>query len=142
MNNEIGDETGCSCSRRSFLKGSGLTLAGFGLSSLFPAAFLRSAMAAGNSSKRLLFIFMRGGNDGINTVIPHGDPDYNTTNRPTLYIPPASAINLNGFASLHPAMQDAMDAYNAGDLAIIHRVGIPNNTLSHFDDQRTWENGN
>jgi len=33
----------------------------------------------------------------LNAVIPHGDPDYNATNRPTLYIPPAEAIDLNGF---------------------------------------------
>ena len=133
----------CDCSRRGFLRGAGLTLAGFGLSSLFPGSLIRYAMAAGPfDNKRLLFIFCRGGNDGLNTVIPAGDPDYSTLNRPTLYIPNTSSINLNGFARLHPAMADLMDAYNAGDLAVVHRVAYPNNTRSHFDDQRVWENGN
>ena len=61
----------CSCSRRSFLKGSGLTLTGFGIASLFPTPFIQHALASGTiNDRRLLFIFMRGGNDGINAVIP------------------------------------------------------------------------
>jgi uncharacterized protein (DUF1501 family) len=128
--------------RRSFLHGCGLTLAGFGVSSLFPGAFIRHAMAATVPDRKLLFIFLRGGNDGINAVIPHGDPDYNTVNRPTLYIPPASAIDLgNGFASLHPSLAPMLEPFHSGDLAIVHRVGYPDNSRSHFDGQRIWENG-
>jgi len=139
----MSDHGHCDCSRRSFLRGAGLTLAGFGIHSLFPGAFIQQALAAGPfSNKRVLFIFLRGGNDGINTVIPGGDPDYNATNRPTLYIPNASSIDLgNGFARLHPAMSAMMPLFNSGDLAVVHRVGYPNNTKSHFDDQRVWENG-
>ena len=131
----------CACDRRSFLKGSGLTLAGFSLMSLLPGPMLRHAMAAGTGSKKLLFIFLRGGNDGLNAVIPHGDTDYNTTNRPTLYISPGESIDLNGFASLHPSLGDLMDPFDAGDLAVLHRVGYPDSTHSHFDGQRIWENG-
>ena len=99
-------------------------------------------MAVGtNSIKRLLFLFMRGGNDGLNTVIPHGDPQYSAALRPGLYISPTDAIDLNGFASLHPSLGDMMDPYNAGDLAVIHRVGYPDHSQSHFDGQRFWENG-
>jgi uncharacterized protein (DUF1501 family) len=132
----------CDCARRSFLKGAGLTLAGFSIGSLFPGPWIRHAMAAGPfSNRRLIFIFLRGGNDGLNAVIPGGDPDYSALNRPTLYVPPASSINLNGFARLHPALGDMMEVYNAGDLAVLHRIGFPNNSRSHFDDQRVWENG-
>src|SRR5881296_4199503 len=133
---------GCDCSRRSFLKGAGLTLSGFSIASLFPGPWIRFAMGAGPfNNKRLLFLFLRGGNDGLNAVIPAGDPDYSTLNRPTLYIPPAASIDLNGFARLHPALADLMEIYGAGDLAVVHRVGFPNNSRSHFDDQRVWENG-
>jgi uncharacterized protein (DUF1501 family) len=134
---------GCDCSRRSFLKGAGLTLCGFSVASLFPGPWIRFAMGAGPfNNKRLLFIFLRGGNDGLNAVIPAGDPDYSILNRPTLYVPPSASIDLNGFARLHPALADLMEIYAAGDLAVVHRVGFPNNSRSHFDDQRTWENGN
>ena len=132
----------CSCSRRNFLHGSGLTLAGFGVASLFPTPLINLAMAGGGASdRRLLFVFMRGGNDGINALIPHGDGQYNATIRPTLYIPPGDAIDLNGFASFHPALGDMMDAFNANELAAIHRIGYANNSQSHFDGQRIWENG-
>jgi len=132
----------CDLSRRSFLQGAGLTLAGFSVCSLLPGPWIRHAMAGGGSSgKRLLFIFLRGGNDGINAVIPAGDPDYSAAIRPTLYIPNSLSINLNGFARLHPALTDLMEPFNAGDLAVVHRVGFPNNSRSHFDDQRVWENG-
>ena len=128
------------CGRRSFLRGSGMTLAGFGLLSLLPGSLVRYAEAA-TGTGRMIFIFLRGGNDGLNALIPHGDPDYNTNTRPTLYIPPADAINLNGFASLHPALNDLQGLYGAGDLAAIHRVGYPGSSHSHFDGQRIWENG-
>ena len=132
----------CSCSRRSLIRGAGLTLAGFGVSSLFPSMFVRNAMAAGTGDQRFMFIFLRGGNDGLNAVIPHGDSDYNTTTRPTLYLSPGESIDLgNGFASLNPALEDLMDAFNAGDLAIMHRIGYENSSHSHFDGQRIWENG-
>jgi uncharacterized protein (DUF1501 family) len=124
------------------LRGCGLTLTGFSIASLFPTPLIRQVMAGGlTDDRRLLFVFLRGGNDGINALIPHGDVDYNPTNRPTLYIPPVDAIDLNGFASLHPALGDMADAFNAGDLAAIHRVGYANNSRSHFDGQRIWENG-
>ena len=132
----------CSCSRRLFLKGSGLTLTGFGIASLFPTPFIQHALASGtNNDRRLLFIFLRGGNDGLNAVIPHGDPQYSSVIRPTLYIAPGDAIDLNGFASFHPALQDMMSVYDAGQLAVVHRVGYPQSSLSHFDGQRIWENG-
>jgi uncharacterized protein (DUF1501 family) len=129
--------------RRSFLRGAGLTMAGLGVTSLFPSPLIRHAMAGPTDAggKRLLFIFLRGGNDGINTVIPHGDPDYNTTTRPTLYVSPSEAIDLNGFASLNPGLGDLLPMWNAGDLAAVHRVGYPNMSRSHFDGQRIWENG-
>jgi uncharacterized protein (DUF1501 family) len=137
----MNEHRNCDCTRRSFLHGAGLTLAGFGLSSLLPGAFVRQALAAA-SNKRLIFIFLRGGSDGLNVVIPAGDPDYNAVNRPTLYIPNAESLDLgNGFARLHPAMAQILPVFASGDLAVVHRVGFPNNTKSHFDDQRIWENG-
>lgn len=144
----MSDHDRCDCSRRSFLRGAGLTLAGFGLNALFPGAFLRQAMTivpgglGPFSNRRLIFIFLRGGNDGLNTVIPAGDPDYSAANRPTLYIPNSASLDLgNGFARLHPAMAAMLPLFQSGSLAVVHRVGYPNNTRSHFDDQRVWENG-
>ncbi|MDA1278034.1 MAG: DUF1501 domain-containing protein [Verrucomicrobia bacterium] len=125
-------------------------------------SLLRRAMAAAdlpNQRKKLLFIFLRGGNDGINTIVPWADDAYNTENRPSLYVPrpdPSAtasgripdnpdlerAIDLgNGFAGLHPGLVDASPIFNDGKLALIHRVGYPKQSRSHFDSQRYWENG-
>ena len=67
-------------SRRSFLYGCGAVLAGLGVASVVPGTLVR------RGGRRLLVLLLRGGNDGLQTVIPHGDPDYAPEHRPTLYV--------------------------------------------------------
>lgn len=140
-------------SRRRFLQAGSLTFGAYGATFCSPFFFKRQLLAgSADQDKKLIYIFQRGGNDGINTVIPRGDGEYNTTNRPTLYIPEGNAIDLgNGFAQLHPAMQPMMDLYHStgltgqpgpGNLAILHRIGYSGQSQSHFDSQDYWENGN
>lgn len=156
--------------RRSFLKRSGHAAVGLGLASLLNIPpFLKRALAEGNigtNGKKLLFIFLRGGNDGVNNILPVLDPSY-YGNRPILGIPkhpmgdnyylntggpgtlagvdplnPGAAISLNnGFAGLNPAMSDLVPLYNAGDLALIHRAGYRSLSRSHFDSEQYWEKG-
>ena len=96
----------------------------------------------GTCNKKMLFIFLRGGMDGLNAVVPQGDSSYNTTSRPTLYISDAAGLDLsNGFAQLNPQLSRMMNMYTAGDLAVIHRVGYEGQSRSHFDSQQYWENG-
>ncbi len=127
-------------SRRTFLKAGAAT-------ALINGIFGRGLLAQGTGSpKKMVFIFQRGGNDALNTVIPRGDSDYSTTNRPNIFIPDsavtAAGTDLgNGFAQLHPAMAPMMPLYNAGQLAVIHRVGYPNLSRSHFDSQDYLEKG-
>lgn len=123
--------------------------------------------------KKLLFIWLRGANDGLNSLIPINDDAY-ITSRPTggnnigipkdpgnlsaytgtgpcgYYPSGANATYLNvpygiptgnGFAALHPSLKFLAPIYNAGDLALIHRVGYPRQSRSHFDSQNYWENG-
>ncbi|MHC4433754.1 MAG: DUF1501 domain-containing protein [Planctomycetota bacterium] len=138
--------------RREFLQTGGLTALGAGLGFLKPNIFEGNALATrATADTKLIFIFQRGGNDGVNTVIPYGDSEYNTANRPTLFIPRASAIDLgNDFAGLHPRMAPMMEIFNhsaltgtdgPGNLAIIHRVGYAGQSKSHFDSRQYWETG-
>lgn len=138
--------------RRNFLKMSSLAWGALGVNMFSPGLFQRRLLAAElPSDKKLIFIFQDGGNDGINTLIPTGDPDYNTETRPTLYIPPNQAIDTgNGFAQLHPALRPMLDIYNStalngvagpGNLAVLHRVGYSGQSQSHFDSQQYWQNG-
>jgi len=139
--------------RRGFLKRSGLLTWGAISANLFtPVLFNRNLYAGTESNnKRLIFIFQRGGNDGLNTVIPRGDAEYNDVNRPTLFIPQNLAIDSgNGFAQFHPSLQPMMELYNhtslngqsgPGNLAVIHRVGYSGQSRSHFDSEFYWETG-
>ena len=139
-------------SRRNFLKSGSLAFSALGLNLVTPMMFQRQALAANpNNNKRMIFIFQRGGNDGLNTIIPRGDADYSPTTRPTLYLPENLCIDSgNGFAQFHPALQPMMEIYNhaaingvdgPGNLAMLHRIGYPSQSRSHFDSEQYWENG-
>jgi uncharacterized protein (DUF1501 family) len=134
--------------RRDFIKAGALGAAGLALNRVSQGQVRRPAAP---KDTKLIFIFQRGGNDGVNTVIPYGDPQYSRTNRPTLFIPQASALDLgNDFAGLHPRMAPMMEIFNQsqlngtdgpGNLAVIHRVGYARQSQSHFTSQQYWENG-
>src|SRR5437773_10174359 len=160
-------------SRRSFLDHSAKVGLGVALSTLVDIPFvMKRALAEGSiglNGKKLFFIWLRGANDSLNSVIPIQDPSY-ASSRPTLGIPKDSGTNYaltgpadfpvnalstdptysypfairlgNGFAALHPSLKFLAPVYNAGELALIHRVAYPRQSRSHFDSQRYWENGN
>lgn len=94
----------------------------------------------------LVCVFQRGGMDGLNAVIPHGDADY-YRGRPTLAIPepvsgdPKTGIDLDGFFGLHPALAPLKDAWDDKGLALVHAVGSPDPTHSHFDAMDFMERG-
>src|ERR1041385_2734919 len=155
--------------RRSFLSASGRASIGLGLASLMNIPpFLKRALAEGSigiNNKKLIFIFLRGGNDGVNNVIPVLDPSYRGTgnaNRHFLALPTDPALDYanasgksdivpsnypyavrlgNGFAALNPALRDLAPIFNAGDLAIVHRAGYRSLSRSHFDSEQYWEKG-
>src|SRR3954470_11906073 len=160
--------------RRDFLSTVAKTGAVAALASLTDIPLvMKKALAAtpglGTNGKKLLFIFLRGANDSLNSVIPIQDTGY-ASSRPTLAIPKDAGIDYsatgacdlsafntdgaaptfgytsgirlgNGFAALHPALKFLAPVYNAGDLALLHRVAYPKQSRSHFDSQNYWENG-
>jgi uncharacterized protein (DUF1501 family) len=125
--------------RRNFLRSAGLGLT-------LPAWFPRLAFAAAPAPQRdvLVCIFLRGAADGLNIVVPLGDGDY-FQNRPTLKIPEpggaGSAIGLDGFFGLHPALAPFKDLYDDGLLAAVHAAGSPADSHSHFDAMDFMERG-
>jgi uncharacterized protein (DUF1501 family) len=133
-------------SRRVFLKGSALAM--FGVGSM-PAWLSRSLYAADSSingrKKILVAIFQRGAVDGLNMVVPFGEPRYYAL-RPSIAIPkpdgtPNSAVDLDGFFGLHPALAPLKPMFDAQHLAIVDAVGSPDPTRSHFDAQDYMESG-
>ncbi len=181
--------------RRAFMDRSFKLGLGVALSTLVDIPFvMKRALAEGNIGvpgqdqkvKKVLFIFLRGANDALNSVIPIEDSAYGTSrptsgigikkdtdnsinyadtgpcfdptqwtltagNPPNLLQPRTAddptfsydkAIDLgNGFGALHPALKFLAPVYNAGELVLVHRVGYPKQSRSHFDSQNYWENG-
>lgn len=98
----------------------------------------------GDRNKALVCIFQRGAVDGLNMVVPHGDPFY-YRERPRIAIPrpgvTGGALDLDGHFGLHPALAPLEPLYRDGSMAIIHAVGSPDATRSHFDAQDYMESG-
>ncbi|TDE08553.1 DUF1501 domain-containing protein [Dyadobacter psychrotolerans] len=90
--------------------------------------------AALNNDKILVVIYLNGGNDGLNTVIPLEYYSKYNALRTNIAIPEAQVLRLSGNleTGLHPAMTGMRDMYNEGKLGIIHSVSYPNPSLSHY----------
>lgn len=135
-------------SRRGFLKSLGVVGVS---SSLFPSwmpKLVFSPFQATNDAKRdtLVAIFQRGGMDGLNAVVPFGEGSAYYDKRPTLAIAEpdgsdTSAIDLDGFFGLHPALRPLKEVYDAGALGIVHAAGSPDPSRSHFDAMEYMERG-
>ncbi len=133
--------------RRYFLKASGIGLASFGFMTAAPDFLHQFADAQTltnkNGKKKILItIFQRGAVDGLNAVVPHGESEYYNL-RPTIAIAKPNqadgALNLDGFFGLHPSLKPLEKFWQSKQMAIVHSVGSPDNTRSHFDAQDYME---
>ena len=129
--------------RRAFLRRAA-TLGAAGVVMLSPTAWAARALGGDSSRKRLVVVFMRGAVDGLNVVVPHGEPNYYDS-RPTLAIARAggdgAVLDLDGFFGLHPALTTLEPQWRDGTLAFVHACGSPDPTRSHFDAQDYMESG-
>ncbi len=136
-------------SRRIFLKNAGLAMVGIGSAPIWLQRALYAQDAPAQRKKILVAIFQRGAADGLNIVVPHGDPRYYAM-RPTIAIPRPGAvgldkadcaIDLDGHFGLNPALAPFKALFDQQKLAIVHAAGSPDPTRSHFDAQDYMESG-
>jgi uncharacterized protein (DUF1501 family) len=138
----------CSCSRRAFLARG---LYGLGIGAALPLVLGRTsaALAAqalqGSSVERhperiLVVIELSGGNDGLNTVVPYGDPAYYRA-RPKLGIPERDVLKAADGFGFHPSMVGFERLFKDGRLAVIHGCGYDHPSLSHFSSMGYWHTG-
>lgn len=137
-------------SRRGFIKAGGLALFGIGLGGI--PGFLTDAVAGTATpglfkrKKILVCIFQRGAMDGLMAVTPFTDP-YLKAARPTLFMSAAQGgrikplIDLDGKFGLHPSMAAFEPMFREKRMAVVHGIGSPNTTRSHFDAQDFMESG-
>src|ERR1700761_5667031 len=86
----------------------------------------------------LLLVELKGGNDGLNTVIPYADPLYREF-RPDLGVAREQVLQLDEHVGLHPKLEPLMDAWKAHDFAIVQGVGYPDPNRSHFRSIEIWD---
>ena len=84
------------------------------------------------SSKTLVVVQMMGGNDGINTVVPYGDPAY-LPSRPTIGLSSSEILPIDGNVALNSQMSGLMSLYKSNRVGIVQGVSYPSPNLSHFE---------
>ena len=138
----------CSCSRREFLARG---LYGIGLGAGLPVFLSRTTAALtaqalqGTSMEKhperiLVVLELSGGNDGLNTVVPHGDPAYYRA-RPHIGIPAREVLKIDDHFGFHPSMVGFERLYKDGRMAIVHGCGYDHPSLSHFSSMSYWHTG-
>jgi uncharacterized protein (DUF1501 family) len=140
--------------RRYFLRGSAIVMAGAGAAPLWLA---RTAAAAEGKKKTLVAIFQRGAADALSIVAPFGEKRYKELrptlgNQATLGLTGSNgsasvngeairATDLDGKFALNPWLQPMKGLWDKKQLAIVHAVGSPDPSRSHFDAQDFMESG-
>lgn len=130
--------------RKALIGAGGLAIACSALPKLGVRGMFEAAQAQAQSdpnARILVSIYLDGGNDGINTLVPIGDARYRQL-RSRIGIPDADLLPIAGqpFA-WHPSMAGVKALYDAGKVAVLPAVDYANPDLSHFNSQIFWRTG-
>ena len=127
-----------SLSRRRVLQIGGAT----GLALGFPGslAALQAAAARNGDDRRLVLLFLEGGNDGLNTVVPLEDDAYRKA-RARIGIAKDAAVALDELTGLHPSLAPWQPLFEEGRLTILRDVGYDRPDRSHFVSRDIWHSG-
>lgn len=126
--------------RRALLAGA-TALSALGLSSSRAHAAVRTlaslAAQTEGPQRTLLVLQLAGGNDGLSTVVPHGDDAYHAK-RPNTAIAPERVLALDEYRGLNPHLRRLKGVYDQGKLAIVEGAGYPDPIRSHFKSFDVW----
>jgi uncharacterized protein (DUF1501 family) len=122
--------------RREFLRLASAAGAGTFLLPQFSWAFPQAKASA----KRLVMIFLEGGNDGLNTVVPVSNDAYYQA-RPEIGLKGAGLHSLDHDFALHPSLELWRDLFKEGALSVVHGVGYERPDYSHFVSRDIWHSG-
>jgi uncharacterized protein (DUF1501 family) len=111
----------------------------FAFAPTVPVFIARTALSAQTAKDQrvLVVVQLDGGNDALNTVIPHGDPNYFKL-RQTLAIQKKDVVKVTDEVGLHPALRPLDRLLQSGQLAVMPGVGYPNPNRSHFESMAIW----
>jgi uncharacterized protein (DUF1501 family) len=132
----------CGLSRRDLMRlgagGIGFNLLG-GIGPV-PAVFAQAnaAGASAEDSRRILVVFeWFGGNDGLNTIVPYGEPTY-YKHRPTIGIKERDVLKIDARVGWHKSLSGMKRLYDEGKVAIVDGVGYDRPSFSHFTSASYW----
>jgi uncharacterized protein (DUF1501 family) len=136
------------CSRREFLArgfygigvGAGLPLLLGRTSAALTAQALQGTSIEKHPDRILVVLELSGGNDGLNTLVPHGDPAYYRA-RPRIGIPAKEVLKIDDRFGFHPSMVGFERLYKDGRMAVVHGCGYDHPSLSHFSSMSYWHTG-
>jgi uncharacterized protein (DUF1501 family) len=116
-----------------------LSLAG-GMSVMLATRRLLAAPAgtAPNWDRVLVLVELKGGNDGLNTVVPYADPAYRRL-RPNLHIDRDQIVQLSPELGLNPGLKPLLESWKSGDMGVLLGLGYPNPNRSHFRSIEIWD---
>jgi len=132
--------------RRSFFKALGIGIGGYmmlsgmrvGATAVSP---LTKALAAADSDRVLVFIRLKGGNDGLNTIVPIYDYSTYVNNRTSVRINEADTFSLSAEFGMPNFMNSLESMWNDGKMKVVHGVGYDDQSLSHFRSSDIWATG-
>ncbi|HHC78432.1 MAG TPA: DUF1501 domain-containing protein, partial [Flavobacteriia bacterium] len=125
--------------RRAFLSLTGTFTGGTLIVPQFLHAFATTKNhGSGSGNQHVVFIQLNGGNDGLNTFIPYGNPLYYEA-RPKIAIATDNIIGKNNGMGFHPALKGLAAIQQDGNLSVLQNVGYPNPNRSHFRSQEIWQ---
>ncbi|MEM6706386.1 MAG: DUF1501 domain-containing protein [Acidobacteriota bacterium] len=134
-------------SRRELLR---MGMHGVGVSAALPLLLHRTSAALAATTggaalgplgdKILVVVELSGGNDGLNTLVPHGNDDY-YRQRPTIGLKKEELLLLDDEFGLHPSLKGLERLYKDGKMAAVHGCGYDNPSLSHFESMGFWHTG-
>jgi uncharacterized protein (DUF1501 family) len=126
--------------RRRVLQGGTALVAALGVQQVTTRFAFSAPGTAASKEDTLVVVSLRGGMDGLNVFVPAFEPDYYKF-RPNIAIPQAALLPLDGRFGMHPALKSLQPFWKSGQLAVVHAVGTPDKTLSHFEAMDTVERG-
>src|SRR6185295_9442360 len=111
-----------------------------------PSFLTAIAQAQGIRARNLVVVYLGGGNDALNTLIPYRDGAY-YNRRPTIAVPAGQVLQVGTDAAghalgLHPRLAGLRSIFNEGRLALVQRTGYPDSSRSHFEAGDIWGTAN
>lgn len=136
-------------SRRNFIKtlgltgGVGLAMGGFSVDAIAGLPMML-ASAGGINDRILVLVRLKGGNDGLNTIIPLFDYSRYKSKRPTIAIDQSDTIKLDndGAFGMPKTMNAIKKMWDNGQMKVINSVGYSDHNLSHFTSADIWNSAN